>query len=118
MTCLVSIIIHGVIIQKWNSSLTDKEQISHEKTESKNPNFIEKIVAFLGVISLVLTFYYKWITGKGAFILNPCHVTLVITIYLLISPVNSFTRKIHTCWTSWLYGAVMALLIPHLEGIT
>jgi hypothetical protein len=36
----------------------------------------------------------------------------------MLSPVNNTTRKLHTCWTAWLFGALLALLFPHLYGIS
>jgi hypothetical protein len=46
--------------------------------------------------------------------LNPCHMTLLIQIYLLIRPSTQTNQKIHTMWTTWLFGAYMASVIPHI----
>lgn len=74
-------------------------------------------MAVNGIISLFLTFYYKLMTGKGLFIFNPCHISILVLIILLLAPTTNFTRKLHTCWASWLFGAMMAIGLPHLEGI-
>lgn len=106
---------HYYIIKYWSYSLTDKEQKLHHEKKS---NWIEKFVAVNGIISLALTLYYKLYTRKGMFIFNPCHLSLLILVFLLFAPTTKFTRKVHTCWTAWLFGAIMALGIPHLEGVS
>jgi hypothetical protein len=70
----------------------------------------------LGVICLILIMYFKIKTTKGLFIFNPCHIFLLMNLYLLIVEDNStsFNRKLHTASTGWLFGAILALFIPHL----
>lgn len=108
------IILHLVIMKYWSPSLTTKEQSEDTPT---NPNLLEKVFGILGIISLILTFYFKLVTRKGVFIFNPCHIALLMVVILLLSPTSDFTRKLHTCWTSWNFGALMALFIPHLYGV-
>ena len=81
------------------------------------PNFIEYLVAFIGIIALLATAYMKISTGKGLFVLNPCHISILGVIVLCIAPSTRKMRKIHSMWTSWLFGATLAVLIPHLNGI-
>ena len=57
-------------------------------------------------------------TKKGLFIFNPCHITLIIMTVLLFSKSSLMMRKIHSYWTTWLFGAYLALMVPHLEGIS
>ena len=76
------------------------------------------MVALSAVVCYIMTFYYKVITRKGMFIFNPCHMTLIVMICLMISPSTPFMKKVHTFWTTWLFGAFLALFIPHLEGIS
>lgn len=115
ISALVAILLHVLIIRRWYHTLTSKQQ---EKHTIKHSNSFEKFVAFNCIVSLVLTLYYKMLTGKGIFIFNPCHVSLLLVVVLLLAPTTDFTRKLHTCWTAWLFGAIMALFIPHLYGIT
>ena len=72
----------------------------------------------LGLISLAFTFYYKLITHKLAFIFNPCHATILVQSLLLLLPNTVFAQKVHTYWTAWVFGGMMALMVPHLEGIS
>ena len=37
---------------------------------------------------------------------------------LLFSKSSLMMRKIHSYWTTWLFGAYLALMVPHLEGIS
>ena len=76
-------------------------------------------IAINSIISLIFTCYYKISTGKGLFIFNPCHVTLLGVTILLLWPENEKKiQRFHTYWTAWLSGAMMALVVPHLEGIS
>lgn len=83
-----------------------------------NPTLLEKAMAWLGILSLIVTFYLKLIYGKGVFIVNPCHATFIIQIVLLLSPSTTFMHKMHTAMTAWLFGAMLALMFPHLDGVT
>lgn len=114
LSSLVAVIVHSLALKYWNNSLVDDSQMKHK---SVYPSLLEKITGIFGIISLFLTFYFKWITKKGIFILNPCHFSLLVVVILLFSPTNNTTRKLHTAWTSWLFGAMLALVVPHLEGV-
>ena len=56
-------------------------------------------------------------TGKGLFILNPCHMSIVAVIVMCLVPATPFMKKIHSMWTSWLFGASLAIMVPHLKGM-
>jgi hypothetical protein len=75
-------------------------------------------MAFFAFISWILTAYYKLKTGKGLFMFNPCHITIMVEIYLLISVNTKRNIMIYSAWSGWLFGAYMASIIPHLAGIS
>lgn len=51
--------------------------------------------------------------------LNPCHVTFLMFLVLLMGNNTSYKmRWMHTAWTGWLFGGFAALVIPHLEGLS
>lgn len=83
------------------------------------PNLIERIAFALGVLCLAGITFMKLYTRKGIFIFNPCHACLLMELILLSAKDNTspFTRKLHTAWQAWLFGAVLALSFPHLEGV-
>lgn len=97
--------------------MVNKEQHENAKKAHKS-NWVEKFVALNCFISLVMTFYFKWITGKGLFIFNPCHLSLLVLAILLLVPTTNFTIKLSTCWAAFLFGPLMALTLPHLYGIS
>ena len=99
---------------KWNKSLIGFEQIN--RTVQKR-NILETLVALVGIIAWFLTAYMKTMTGKGLFILNPCHMSILGVIVLCLMPTTPFMRKVHSMWSAWTYGATLALLVPHLNGI-
>jgi len=75
---------------------------------------------WIGVTCFAYTVYYKIVTKRGLFLLNPCHISLFTLLYLLKAQDNSnlFTRRIHTLWTGWWIGGLAGFLFPHLEDLT
>jgi hypothetical protein len=49
--------------------------------------------------------------------LNPCHIAILIQIYLMFNKNTKFNRILYAAWSGWLFGPYMATLIPHLNGI-
>jgi len=49
--------------------------------------------------------------------LNPCHIAILIQIYLLLTKNTKTNIIIYSAWSGWLFGPYMATLIPHLNGI-
>ena len=49
--------------------------------------------------------------------LNPCHMAVLIQTYLLMNKNTSFNRLIYNHWSGWLFGAYMAIFVPHINGI-
>ena len=80
----------------------------------KKPSIFERVFGIGAFISYLLTAYFKLETGKGLFMLNPCHITNLVLVYLLISPNSRLNQSIHSVWCSWIFGAYLALLVPHL----
>lgn len=98
-------------------SRTLDQGITSQAYQPQSSSLFEKLVGLSSIVSLILTFYFKLITKKGLFILNPCHITLIIMTVLLFSRSTPLMLKLHTYWTAWLFGAYLAVLIPHLDGI-
>ncbi|KAK4027720.1 transmembrane protein 164 [Daphnia magna] len=55
---------------------------------------------------------FKFATRSLIFILNPCHVTTMIQIYLLAAPPSQQVTKIFRIHVNFLNGAILALLFP------
>jgi hypothetical protein len=98
-----------------------RDDMAHGKGDRKRlaPNCIEQLCFWVGLLSFLFTFYYKIITKRGFFILNPCHITLIFELILLAAKDNTnvFLRRLHVAWSAWLFGAFAALILPHLEEI-
>jgi hypothetical protein len=79
------------------------------------PNLFEKIVFFIGLVVLIATFYLKMVRLEGFFMLNPCHVSIVMLLILLRGDNSSpAMRKLYIASTGWIFGIFAALIIPHL----
>ncbi len=100
----------------WRDSLASPSQ---KKTPLKS-NLLEKICFWIGLASFLLTLYFKVATKRGLFILNPCHISLVLMLILLAAEDNSSLnmRRLHTAWTAWLLGPFGAIAWPHLEDVS
>uniref|UniRef100_A0A0N4ZVW2 Transmembrane protein 164 n=1 Tax=Parastrongyloides trichosuri TaxID=131310 RepID=A0A0N4ZVW2_PARTI len=59
---------------------------------------------------------FKLISGTAIFLLNPCHLTTIIQLFLLVFPSNNhITKSIFRVHTYTLAGALLALLFPILN---
>jgi hypothetical protein len=45
-------------------------------------------------------------------------IVILIEIYLLLSKNTKTNVTIYTAWSGWLYGPYMAMIVPHLAGIS
>jgi hypothetical protein len=87
------------------------------KSVPEEASTFERRVSIVVLLSYLLTLYYKVKTRRGLFILNPCHMSALFLVYLLFAKSTRMNRIIHGVWCSWIYGAIMALIFPHLAGI-
>ena len=69
----------------------------------------------VGVASLIYTTYSKFSRREGLFMTNPCHISLLTLVVLLLGDNSSDRmRWLHTVYSGSLFGAFAALVIPHL----
>jgi hypothetical protein len=101
---------------RWRQQLAD----GPAQTPKMQSGWAEKICFWVGLGSLLMTFYYKLATKRGLFILNPCHVALAMQLVLLAAHDNTslLMRRLYAVWTAWLFCPFSALLLPHLEEIS
>jgi hypothetical protein len=98
----------------WRNSLADEQQRQKLKA-----NWTDKACFWAGLASLLMTLYFKVITRRGLFILNPCHIALAVLLVLLASDSSSLLmRRMHVAWTAWLFCPFSALVLPHLEEVS
>ena len=113
--CTFFILLFAYLTYRWRNHTADQNKI----VKPLAPNLLEKICAVLGCLSLIYTIYRKIVRKEGLFLLNPCHVTLILQLILMVGD-NSclWMRRLHTVWTGWLFGPFGALIIPHLQGLS
>jgi len=86
-------------------------------SSTAQPRVYEKVFAYVSLITYALQFYYKVSTGKGLFMLNPCHINVLIMSYLALKPTTQLTKTIALCWEAWFFGPLLSLMFPHLSGL-
>lgn len=73
--------------------------------------------AVVSLVTYAVQFYYKVATRKGLFMLNPCHINVLIMSYLALRPTTRTTKVVYLCWETWLFGPLLSLVFPHLGGL-
>ncbi|XP_047489947.1 transmembrane protein 164-like [Penaeus indicus] len=70
--------------------------------------------ALLVLVSMVfgMEIGFKFATKQLIYLLNPCHVTTAIQIYLLAAPPSKFVTTVFRVHLNFLNGAVLAILFP------
>ena len=77
----------------------------------KERTVLEVITGLLCFILLIANGYMKYQSKKMMFMLNPCYIALGIEIVLLLWRENTpFLQRLHTYWTTWIFGAFFALI--------
>jgi len=68
----------------------------------------------------LLTLYFKVVTKRGLFILNPCHIALTMLLVLLKTEDNTSVamKRLKVAFNAWLFCPFCALVLPHLEEIS
>uniref|UniRef100_A0A0K0FQI7 Transmembrane protein 164 (inferred by orthology to a human protein) n=1 Tax=Strongyloides venezuelensis TaxID=75913 RepID=A0A0K0FQI7_STRVS len=114
-----SIIFSSQIPSEYSTPLIEYSTIVPNSVESSIGNWR------LSLHSTIITVYclifggelaFKLISGTAIFLLNPCHLTTIIQLYLLIFPTNNnITKSIFRIHTYTLAGALLAILFPILN---
>lgn len=89
------------------------------------PNIVEKIVGYLSWATFITQIFYKFYTQRGLYVLNPCHIVVLVQAFLLLNPKTVNSAYVFVCYTRWLFGVyavithiyLEALLFPDLEGL-
>jgi len=112
--CLACLFIFIFSLLRYSGNAIAKVQ----KRAYLKPNLLEKVAAVVGVLSLAYTTYSKFSRREGLFMTNPCHISLLVLLVLLLGDNSSDRmRWLHTVYGGSLFGAFAALVIPHLEGL-
>lgn len=113
--CTAFVLIFILATYKWAHTMVDH----HAPAKPLTPNLLEKICFYFGVTCLAYTCYRKVVRKEGIFLLNPCHITFLMLLILLVgNNASNKMRWLHSAWTGWLFGGFAALAIPHLEGLS
>lgn len=81
------------------------------------PKLWEKLIGILSILTVIIQGYYKFSTRKGMFMLNPCHINVLMMSYLFLAETSTATKRLYVCWEAWLFGPILSLVVPHLNGV-
>ena len=68
------------------------------------PTPIEKVSAVLLVLCWCSQFTYKLLAKRLIFMFSPCHQVSLFQLYLCVSPVTAFSRRLLMMMTAWIFG--------------
>ncbi|ORY00482.1 hypothetical protein K493DRAFT_256355 [Basidiobolus meristosporus CBS 931.73] len=81
--------------------------------------FFEKLTIFALSFTLFLVFAHKYLTDSTIFMLQPCHVSVVILLVVLIYPKNRrFPHVLFNIYLNIMWGTILALLFPDYRSYT
>lgn len=84
-----------------------------------SPYFIEKIVGISSIITYIAQVYLKSVYSESLiFILNPCHVLLLLQAYCLLSKNTRFTFIIFYICNMNLFTGILGLINPFTNGLS
>jgi len=85
------------------------------------PTLIEKIFGILSIIIYIIQIGYKFTAGKGIFLMNPCHVMMLLEAYLLLSKRDAtkntmyanFVSNLFSPWCGIVFSVNVGLDLPY-----
>ncbi|XP_076064555.1 transmembrane protein 164 isoform X2 [Oratosquilla oratoria] len=72
----------------------------------------KRLLLVLMSLTLGIEVGYKFATKQLIYLLNPCHVTTALQIYLLAAPPSKFVTTLFRVHLNFLNGAVLAIVFP------
>jgi hypothetical protein len=94
----------------------DYEQMP-EHIKNKKPSTLEKITGYFLLAIELLQCYYKFTTGRGAFMLNPCHVAVALQIYVLLTKKTLLNDLLFRIMVTFTFGDALGFLMPDTNGL-
>lgn len=91
--------------------------IDYSNKAFQKPNYIEKIIGYLGIIVYLLTILMKTYSKGLIYILNPCHTIGLLQSLVLISKNSIYMKIISDLTFNLLFCGLMAILTPFLVGL-
>jgi hypothetical protein len=77
---------------------------------------MERLLALALAASLALVIYFKTTTGRGWFLLMPCHYFSCIQVYLLLAPRSAWTERVFNHYIYIVWPQIMAVIFPDTTG--
>jgi len=68
------------------------------------PTLIEKFCGYLSILIYISQIGYKFVSGKGVFLLNPCHVMMIVQSYLLLTKKDASNNTLYANFISNLFS--------------
>ena len=84
---------------------------------NSKPGFVEILFGYSCFACWILMFGYKLYTGRGVFMLNPCHFVVLFSGIILICKKNKITANFFIVLQRYLFGPWSALLFPVMNGL-
>lgn len=104
----------AIIIHKYGMSKLPKVNINY--AASDRIVFGKQLLLITMTFLLGLEMGFKLCTRSAIFILNPCHVTSMLQVYLLAAKPSKWTTTLFRIHINFLNGPLLAFLFPEHES--
>ncbi|KAL4492477.1 hypothetical protein ABPG72_005612 [Tetrahymena utriculariae] len=105
-----------IIYLAWNK-IKNSRELDLKLVKNLKPSLFEKCIGFLCFATYIVMASYKFYTGRGVFMHNPCHYVLLFSGILLTTEKTKVKAVIFVSYIRWLYGPITALVFPVTNGM-
>lgn len=73
----ISVFINSILVFVLYKKIKKSRELDLSLVKNLNPNWIEKLIGYSSYFTLIVMIFYKLYTGRGVYMLNPCHMCLL-----------------------------------------
>ena len=94
------------------------QELNLNAIKNLSPSLFEKILGIIGFAAFIIQFYIKATYGTLIYIINPCHLLILMQSFLLLTKKTKFTSLVFISCQRWVFGAWLAVVFPDHGGYT
>lgn len=116
---ILSILWHSYIIYSLTPRFLRRlESYKNERnSRPRHPSLLENLIGRAGYLAFVINCVYKALSGKLVYMLNPCHLVLLLCSYCLTSKRTKFTICVFNVLLSMMAAALCGVVFIDAAGL-